>query len=240
MPLAALAERAAEPQVFHAIDRYPYILWGETWSGAEMQTRSWSFYSGSTVAISGDIERPGWRLRGGGSYGQYTYRKLVRGIAGPERMKFRGHKSSSELMLGYHSTWSKLTLKAFAGLNSEQHLVDPRDPGNAVADINYGAKGALEAWYSLSNRHWLAGELSYATTFNTYKIGLKSGYRIFDAIDLGVSARVEGDDEYLAGRAGAFTTLKIYDFSLTLGGGITGDRDMRTSPYANISLFYRF
>jgi len=217
-----------------------HIPWRETWAGGEMQARSWSVYSGSTVALGHDIRTPGWRLRSGGGYGQYSYRKLVRGRNGPERIKFHGHKVFSEAMLGYHFNWDKLTLKTFAGVNFEQHIIDPRDPDNSVNEPSYGAKGALEAWYSVSNQHWIAADLSYATTFNTYRIGARSGYRMLPPLHIGLETRIEGNDEYLAARLGAFASLKVYDFDLSIGGGITGDRDMRTSPYVNISLFYQY
>ena len=41
-----------------------------------------------------------------------------------------------------------------------------------------------------------------------------------------------------AGRAGAFAMLRMGDAGLT--DGVTGDRDIRTSPCASLSLFYRY
>lgn len=242
-PYATQAQdRPPEPRVFHPIDRYPYFLWGEAWYGGEMQARAWTLYSGATIALSGDIEDPGWRLRTTGGYGQYSYRKLVPGVGGhPESIKFRGHKSFSDLLVGYQFNWDRLIWKAFGGLNTTQHLIDPRDPDNAVAQYDYGAKIAAEAWYSISDKAWVAGNASFATTFNAYKLGVRSGYRLFQDINIGLEARIEGDDEYhLSGRLGAFTTVTVLDYTVAVGAGMTGDRDMRTSPYANVSLYYRY
>jgi Cellulose biosynthesis protein BcsS len=231
---------APQPRVIHAVDRHPFVLWRETWAGGEMLANSWSVYTGSTVALTGDIEDVGWRLRSTGGYGQYSYRKLVRGLNGPEHVKYTGRKTFSDVLLGYQFHWNKLTLKAFAGASSEQHIIDPRDPDNPVANFTYGAKAALEAWLSISDKHWIAGDFSFSSTFNTYKLGLRTGYKLLEKLDVGIETRLEGNDAYQAGRAGGFATFRFDEAGVTLSGGVTGDRDMRTSHYANVSLFLRY
>ena len=220
------------------------MLWRSSWGGGDMLARSWSVYSGSDIALTGDIEATGWRLRSTAGYGQYSYRKWTRGLDGPENVKFRGHKTFSDVLVGYQYQWQDVTVKAFAGVASEQHIVDPRDPDMPAAGFSYGGKVALEAWVNLSRRYWIAGETSWASTINSYKVGLRSGYRLLaDAdlsLDAGIEARLEGDDSYLAGRGGVFTTLMVGDAGVTAAVGATGDRDGRASPYASVSVFYRY
>ncbi len=238
--LPAHAEGAPQPRVIHAVDNYPYALWRESWVGGDVLANSWSIYSGSTFALTGDIERPGWRLRTIGGYGRYTYRKWIRGLDGPERPKFTGHKVFSDALLGYHFQWHRLTLKAFAGMTSERHIIDPRDPDNPVSDSAYGGKAALEAWLTVSDKQWLAGNISAASAFNTYKLGLRTGYAVLEALDLGLEARFEGNRAYNAGRIGGFATWRLDDAGLTVAVGATGDRDMRPSHYGRINLFVRY
>jgi hypothetical protein len=239
-PSALRAQGAPEPRVIHAIDRYPYLLWRESWGGGEMQARSWSLYSGTTVALTGDIEAPGWRLRTTGGYGQYTYRKWIKGLDGPEFAKMTGRKVFSDALLGFQTHWSNLTVKAFGGFTTENHIVDARDIDSDSNGLSYGGKIALEAWLSLSNNYWMAGSASWASGFNTFKVEFKAGSAVWRNVDIGIETRFEGDETFNAGRLGAFATWQIGDAGLTATAGYTGDRDMRISPYASLSLFYRY
>ena len=205
-----------------------------------MLARSWSIYTGSTVALTGDIEGVGWRLRSNGGYGRYTYQRWIQGLDGPEYATFTGHKAFSDVMLGYHFRWQRLTLKAFGGIATEQHGVIPLDPDNEVAQFSYGGKVGLEAWLSVTDRYWIAAEASWASVFDTYKVGLRTGYRLLNELDVGLEARFEGNDAYETGRAGGFVTVRFGDVGITAAGGFTGDRDMRSSHYANVSLFLRY
>ena len=73
----ALAQAGPPPRVIYAVDKHPYVLWRDFWIGGEYLAASRSVYSGSTTALTGDIDRPGWRLRTIAGYGQYTYRKWL-------------------------------------------------------------------------------------------------------------------------------------------------------------------
>jgi hypothetical protein len=236
----SLAQGAPEPRIVHAIDRYPYILWRESWGGGELQARSWSLYSGTTVALTGDIEADGWRLRSTAGYGQYSYRKWIRGQDRPEHAKLTGRKVFSDVLLGHQLHWSRLTVKTFAGLTSERHIIDPRDADSDADGFAYGGKAALEAWLSVTDRHWLAGSASWASTHKSFKLELKTGYNVRKSLDIGIEARLDGDETYSAGRVGAFATWRVGDAGVTATAGYTGDREMRTSPYASLSLFYRY
>jgi len=227
-------------QAGDAGEKTAYAPWRETWVGGEMLAHSWSVYTGSTVALTGDINSVGWRLRSTGGYGQYTYRKLVRGLDGPENVTYTGRKTFSDALLGYHFQVDKLILKAFAGVSVERHIIDPRDPDNSVAGFTYGAKAALEAWLSISDRQWIAGNLALSSNFNTYKMGLRTGYKPLENLNIGIETRFEGNDAYHAGRAGGFVTIQVGDASATLSGGVTGDRDMRTSHYLSVNLYLKY
>jgi len=236
----AIAQGAPQPRVVHNIDAYPYILWRETWAGGELLARSWSVYSGSMFAISGDIEAPGWRLRTTAGYGRYTYHKWRRGLDGPEYAKLTGHKTFSDLMLGYQFHWPQLVVKAFGGIASERHITDPGDPDAVIGDISYGGKVALEAWYSISPDYWIASDASWTSPLNTYKLGIRAGHKLLEDLDVGFEARLEGTEIYKAARAGAFATLRFNDVGLTFAGGVTGDYDSELTHYASVNVFVRY
>lgn len=215
------------------------MQWIEAWTGGEVLANSWSVYSGATLALKGDVKRPGWRMRATAGYGQYSYSKAIPGN-GPRSLELMGRKVFSDALIGYQFHWQDLVLKAFAGATFENHFVDPRDPDNPVVDFSYGGKFAMEAWLRLSDRSWLAGNASWSSAFNTHKLGLKTGYAVLKPLDVGIEAQFEGNDAFEAGRAGAFATWKIGDAALTIAGGATGDRDMQTSHYGRAGLFFRF
>lgn len=233
-------DRQQQPPLLQSDAADPPTEWIEAWTGGELLANSWSIYSGATMALKGDIKQPGWRMRATAGYGQYSYGKSANGVSGPVRLKFKGHKVFSDTLIGYQFQWQRLTLKAFGGVSFENHYIDPRDPDNPVVNFSYGAKLALEAWLRLSQKHWLASDLSWASAFNTYKLGLRTGYAVLDHIDLGIETQFEGNDAFEAGRAGGFATLKFADAELTVAGGATGDRDMRASHYGRVGLFFRF
>jgi hypothetical protein len=218
----------------------PPVQWLEAWAGGEMLANSWSIYSGSTIALKGDIKQPGWRMRATAGYGQYSYTQTTRGVGRSARQKLKGRKVFSDTLIGYQFQWQRLTLKTFTGVTFENHFIDPRDPENPVVDFSYGGKLALEAWLRLSEKHWLASDLSWASAFNTYKLGLRTGYAVLDDLDLGIETQFEGNDAFEAGRVGGFATWKLGDAALTVAGGATGDRDMRASHYGRAGLFFRF
>jgi hypothetical protein len=237
------------------VDGQPYVQWRAAWTGAEVLANSWSVYSGATMSIFGDIaksvrdevgreetsrDETGWRVRVTGGYGQYSYRRWINGVAGREYRKFIGHKTFSDVLFGYQMQWNRLTFKAFGGLTAERHIVDPRDPENPVTGFSYGGKAALEAWLAISERHWLAADLAWDSAFETVRLGTRTGYRVFDNVDLGIEARFEGNQAFDAGRVGVLATWKFGDVALSGTVGVSGDRDMRTSPYGTVNLFYRY
>ena len=238
--IATYADGAPEPRVVHAIDTYPHVLWNESWGGAEAQADSWSIYSGSTVALTGDIEGPGWRLRSTGGYGRYHYAKLLRGLDGPEDTRLTGQKYFSTLLLGHQFQRQRLTIKAFAGLTSDRHIIDPRDPMQSAGGMVYGGKAALEAWLALANAQWLAGNLSWASTLQTYNFSARGGMAVLNDLDFGLEARWQRNRHHRAGRIGGFATWRIGDAGLTAAAGATGQRARPLGPYGRISLFLRF
>ncbi|MFT7576967.1 MAG: hypothetical protein ACI9XZ_003359 [Alphaproteobacteria bacterium] len=218
----------------------PPAQWIEAWAGGETLANSWSIYTGSTMALMGDIKQPGWRMRATAGYGQYSYTKTANGVGGRARLKLNGRKVFSDALIGYQFQWQRLIVKTFGGVTFENHFIDPRDPDNPVVDTSYGGKVALEAWLRLSEKHWLASDLSWASAFNTYKLGLRTGYTVLNNVDLGVETQLEGNDAFEAGRAGGFATWKLGDAALTVAGGATGDRDMRASHYGRVGFYFRF
>lgn len=235
-----LAQASPPPPVIYAIDRHPYRLWRESWIGGESLASSSSIYSGSTIALAGDIEHPGWRLRTTAGYGRYTYRKGLEGPDGPTNTKLAGRNLFSDALLGYHLRWSGLTLKAFGGMAAERHIVDPRDPDRTRTKQTYGGKAALEAWVTVASRYWIAADLAWTSTDKSHQFGLRTGYTLFKRFDLGVETRYARHRGLASGRVGGFATWQIGDAGITIASGAGTDSDRAASGYGRISLFFRY
>lgn len=210
------------------------------WAGVDVLAKSSSAYAGMSYAVNGAIDQPGWRLRVNGGMGRYTYKRNVIGRWGPERRKFQGNNVFADLLVGYQFQLDRTTLKVFAGGDSEHHFIDPEDPVARARGTAFGGKVAVEAFHWLTPELWGAVNASYATTFDTYKVEARSGYRVAEAIDLGVETRIEGNADYDAGRLGGFATLHLGETAITAAAGVSGDRSMKTSPYATFSVFLRY
>lgn len=237
---AALAQVSPPTPVIYAIDRHPYLLWRETWTGGESLAATSSIYTGSTMALFGDIEQPGWRVRTTAGYGRYTYRKALAGPDGVTNTKLTGRNLFSDALLGYRTRWYGLTVKAFGGLASLRHFVDPRDPDRTRAKQTYGGKAALEAWLTLSPRSWIAADLAWTSTDQSSQLGLRTGYTLFKRFDLGVEAHYARHHGLDSGRIGGFATWRIGDAGITIASGASTENDRRTSAYGRISLLFRY
>jgi hypothetical protein len=147
---------------------------------------------------------------------------------------------SPTFLIGFQFQWNQTTAKLFVGGNREEHFIDPTDPHARARDASYGAKATAEIWHWFSKGHWGALSATYATTFDTYKVEARTGYRLTSEFDIGIEGRVEGNVDYDAGRIGGFATLRLYETAITASAGVSGDHDMKTSPYATIGVFVRY
>ena len=100
-----------------------------------------------------------------------------------------------------------------------------------------GFRARRPSWPSILG--WGALNATYATTFDTYKVERWTGYRLTSEFDIGIEGRVVGNVGYDAGRGG-FATLRLNETMITAAAGVSGDHDIKTSPYATIGVFVRY
>lgn len=210
------------------------------WAGVDVLAKSASAYGGMSYAIDGTLDQPGWRLRVSGGMGRYSYTRGFIGSRGPERRKFSGDNAFADVLVGYQFQFDRTTLKVFAGGDSEHHFIDPDDPLARARGTAYGAKVAADVWHWFTPELWGAVNGSYATTFDTFKVEARTGYRVTESMDLGIETRIEGNADYDAGRAGGFATVHLGNTAIRAAAGVSGDRSMKTSPYATLSVFLRY
>jgi hypothetical protein len=170
-------------------DEQKPILWREVWSGADASKDVWLIYSGATIAPASHIHQNGIRFRVTGGYGQYRYRDLD----GGKRDTFEATTAFGDLLAGYLVRLDPLTLKVFAGATYIDHDISPYDRETIVTGGEWGVKGVVELWLNAGDKGWTSLDVSYATAHDTAALRLRSGYRVLDALSLGVEAGLNVD-----------------------------------------------
>lgn len=209
----------------------------EIFTGLATTADSAAAYTGGVWALRGGLDEPGLRLRLLGVYGEYAYDSSLPLAGGVVPVRFAGQLALGDLMLGYLWRSGDWFVKGYAGLAYAEHLITPFDPANPVTGAQWGAKGQLEIWRTLDERHWFTLDASYATAFEDYRVQARIGRRVAEWLSVGLEGGGLGNVEYHAGNGGAFLRLHLRKFEMTLAGGLTGDLfDDETRAYLTLDL----
>jgi|GEM_PF-2005619 len=214
--------------------------WRQTWMGAHITNKSWSIYSGTTIAPFGGIHSNALLFRSIAGYGGYSY-VGARALGKTQRTeRFHGRQAFGEVVAGYQWRLGELTLKAFGGIAGNGHIISPKDPNNTVSGSRFGPTASIEAWLNLPYSNWLSSNTSWSSVFRSFKADLRLGHRFHKSIDLGLEAGAIGDKEYQAGHIGGFTQYRWNNTELRLSAGITSNRDKEISPYGTFNLLFTY
>lgn len=216
-----------------------------TWGGGHVTGDDWSIYTGTSASLSGSINENGWRMRLIGGYGSYTYEGTKHIDGRSVQTAFDGQSSFGDVLVGYRLQTGDLIVKAFAGISSVGHSVQPFDPDNTAIGYRYGGSAAFEIWFNTSDSLWLSSETTYSTVFDTYNATLRAGYRAWPQLSLGLETGLAGNNDYTAVRAAGvaaaeFGLLEAQDGYVRISAGASADRDMELSPYAAVSFALKY
>lgn len=118
-------------------------------------------------------------------------------------------------------------MKLFAGVEAEDQNITPRDPENSVQGSAVGLKLAAESWFDISPL-WF---------WSLARVGRRIGPRF----SLGLEGGALGNEEYDAGRGGAFLKSNLRGLELTLSGGFTGNYlEDEPSGYVSLGVYRAF
>jgi hypothetical protein len=216
------AVRAQDWSTIVLPDRTPLRF--ETWAGAQVSSKSWSAYSGVTLALFGPIDSDGWRLRAVGGYGAY-------------KDEGSGTISFADFLLGYQKQYSALTLKAFAGVAAEQ--LAHADGQAAVSTIDCGFKAILEAWLNMTERSWASLDLTWSSA-QEVRQRLRFGFAIGPDISVGLEGEFTGGADSDGPRGGAFVRYSWASVEIVATGGAALDSPMATGAYGTLNVLTRF
>lgn len=216
----------------------PAIPKTEIFTGLEATDNATSGYLGFGYAFGKGLYESGWRLRAVGSLGAYDYQGSVFGEA---PTTFDGRATFGAAMLGYQLRANALFLKVFAGIEAEDQDISPRDPENSVQGSALGARLVAEAWYEFSSRWFASADGSYGTAFQQYWSRARLGRRIGPRLALGVEGGALGNEEYDAGRGGAFARFDLRRLEVTIAGGFSGNYlEDEPSGYLSLGVYRAF
>jgi Cellulose biosynthesis protein BcsS len=210
------------------------------WGGADVTSRSWSVYSGVTLAPFGDLGGDGWRVRSVAGYGAYHYdgTRSVAGKLSPET--FRGTIAFADVLLGYQKRYGPLTLKVFAGIAAEEYHLNLFDAENVGGGLDLGFKGLLETWLNVTERSWASLDLAWSSAHETYASRVRFGFRLSPALSLGLEGAAAGNAEYDGGRAGALARYTWEGGEIWASAGPSLDGSMTTGAYGTLNVLIRF
>jgi len=196
---------------------------------------------GAGYAFGKGLYESGWRLRAVGSFGRYHYDSslLARGVQAPT--SFDGDATYGAALIGYQLRHRTLFLKFFAGIEAEDQHIVPRDPNTSVQGSEVGLKLQAESWLDYSTRTFFSLDGSYGTAFQEYWTLARAGYRLRPRLAVGLEGGALGNEEYDAGRGGAFTRVYFRKTEITLTGGFTGNYlEDEPSGYVSVGVYRSF
>jgi hypothetical protein len=214
--------------------------WREIWSGADVSGHVWLLYSGATVAPYSNIFDDGLRLRVAGGYGGYTY-------AGERRsqlVSFTAETAFAEALVGYLKRFGPLTAKAFVGVAAIEHDIAPLDPENPVQGQAFGPKLAAEFWLNMGTSAWSSIDLSWTSAHQTSAARMRTAYRVYGDISLGLEGGLNANDLGEDVRAGLFGRYAWNGGEVSLAAGFAGrfleEAQSLQDPYATVNLLTQF
>jgi Cellulose biosynthesis protein BcsS len=109
--------------------------------------------------------------------------------------------------LGIYLQLGQLTAKAFAGC-FDVFGASKSDPSSTEDGTEFGIKGALELWLTLSDDTWTSVDVSYSTARNESASRWRTGWHMAPKLSIGPELRydknIETGDNAWNGRAGLF------------------------------------
>ena len=119
-------------------------------------------------------------------------------------MSFTAETAFAEALVGYLKRLGPLTAKAFVGVAAIEHDIEPVDPENPVQGQELGPKLVAELWLNMGTSAWSSLDLSWTSAHQTSAARLRTGYRVFGDVSLGLEGGLNANDLGEDARAGLF------------------------------------
>jgi Cellulose biosynthesis protein BcsS len=186
-----------------------------------------------TIAPFTPMDRSGFRMRGSGIVGVYSYypSDVLLG-------KVNGTLIGGAFLMGYEWVFKRATVAVFAGGEIVNTTISPNDPNNQAKGTSAGLKIATDFYVTPTDTTMVAGVMSYSTNFNSYYGRFKFGMAFANHIYVGPEIGALGDNFFQQWRIGAHVTglrFGLAQFGGAIGflndrvrgGGVYGTLDTR-------------
>ncbi len=186
-----------------------------------------------TIAPFTPLDRSGFRVRGSGIVGTYTYDSTDVG-------KVNGNLIGGAMLMGYEWVFKRATVSVFLGGEIVNTTISPNDPNNQAKGTSVGLKVATDFYVTPTDQTMIAGVFSYSTNFSSYYGRLKFGMAFADRIYVGPEVGALGDNFFQQWRVGGHVTgirFGMLQFGAAMGflndrvrgGGLYGTVDTRVT-----------
>ena len=219
IPSAGILSRAANSE------KFLYF------SGFDLWRNGGTFYGGAQWAPGG-LNNDGFTLKILLAEGSYRYLSGTNDIPGTSLL--------AAIMPGWRIKRGDLEIKAFAGLDLQNHRLSPDDLSNSLRGNHAGLRVSADTWWEPTRAMMLASSISGSTIGNSFGIRGAAGWRLMDRFWAGPEIETSGDDVYRQYRIGAHvTSFKTGEFEWALGAGYVDDNSHRSGAYGRLSILTR-
>lgn len=199
-------------------------------AGADLWREGGAGHGGLIWSPNG-LANEGFALKlmlGGGTY-RYT--------VGPTPVDARQFVGA--VMPGWRFKSGGLELTAYAGLDAQDHRLQPDDPTNRLRGTHLGLRAGFDAWFEPTAALMMTASASVSTVGSGYWSRVAMGFRLAH-VWIGPELTALGDTAYHQWRIGAhLTALKFGDTEWSGGAGYVQDSDARAGAYARLSVLAR-
>lgn len=200
-------------------------------SGFDLWRSGGSFYGGLQWAPGG-LNEDGFTLKVLLVQGSYRY------LAGSTNI--RGTGLLGAILPGWRIKRGDVEIKAFAGLDLQNHRLSPDDPSNSLRGNHAGLRIGADLWWEPTPTMMLASSISGSTIGNSFGVRGAAGWRVMDRFWAGPEVETSGDVVYRQYRIGAhLTSFKMSAFEWSLGAGYVQDNSHRSGVYGRIGVLTR-
>ena len=198
--------------------------------------RHGTFLHGGLLWSPGGLDRKGFTLKTVISGGTYNYRS---GALASQQVK--GREFTAQITPGWHFKHGKIELKVFAGLDAQNHHLEPNDPDSKLRGGDLGLRTAFELWAEPTPNVMIALDGSASTIAGSYTVRAAAGWRFLDRFYAGPEVQAFASDGYMQRRIGVHVTaLKLGALEYSAATGYATDSDNRDGAYMRFGFSRRY
>jgi hypothetical protein len=196
--------------------------------------RHGTFLYGGALWSPGGLDRDGFTLKAMISGGRYDYLSGSLGTV-------TGRELVAQLMPGWRFKFGTAELKVFAGLDLQNHHLDPDDPQSGLRGGDAGLRTAFELWVEPTPDTMIAADGSVSTIEHSYSIHGALGWRIAGLFYAGPEVQAFACDGYSQRRIGVHVTaFKLRGTEWSAAAGFARDSDDHDGAYMRLGISRRY